>query len=223
MKVCTDSCLFGALIEINDQTKNILDIGTGTGLLSLMCAQKSNSDTFIDAIEIDADAYTQAKENVENSTWKDRINVVHANFFQHIFGTKYDLIICNPPYYKKQKSTTYIKDRLARHNDDFDFNIFLKKCWTISKADTQLYVIFPYYRTQEILKTIELDGNWECNTIIHIYNKIDSTPIRSVFILSLELKKQMKNKKIAIYDKNNNYTNIFKSLLYKYYISIHIS
>jgi tRNA1Val (adenine37-N6)-methyltransferase len=140
MKVCTDSCLFGALIEINNQTKNILDIGTGTGLLSLMCAQKSNSDTFIDAIEIDADAYTQAKENVENSTWKDRINVVHANFFQHIFGTKYDLIICNPPYYKKQKSTTDIKDRLARHNDDFDFSIFLEKCWTISNAHHAPYM-----------------------------------------------------------------------------------
>jgi tRNA1Val (adenine37-N6)-methyltransferase len=223
MKVCTDSCLFGALIEINSQTKNILDIGTGTGLLSLMCAQKSNPNTFIDAIEIDADAYSQAKGNIENSIWKDRINIIHANFFEYSFGIKYDLIICNPPYYKKQKSTTDIKNRLARHNDDFDFCIFLEKCWAISNAHTQLYVIFPYYRTQEILKTIELDHKWECDTIIYIHNKIDSTPLRCVFILSLEMKKYMEKTEIAIYDENKNYTNIFKSLLCNYYTNIHIS
>ena len=84
MKVTTDGCLFGAWLgekirsTKNSEVRNILDIGTGTGLLSLMFAQK-NPETFIDAIEIDKEAYQQAKENISNSPWADRINIIHTD------------------------------------------------------------------------------------------------------------------------------------------------
>ncbi len=83
MKICTDACLFGAYIAQAMSTRessvlNCLDIGTGTGLLSLMYAQK-NADTIIHAVEIEKNAYLQAKENFENSKWKTRFTIFHTD------------------------------------------------------------------------------------------------------------------------------------------------
>ncbi|MEP6467474.1 MAG: methyltransferase, partial [Parafilimonas sp.] len=101
MKVCTDACLFGSLIPTfskGEGVKNVLDIGTGTGLLSLMLAQKL-INVQIDAVEIDAEAAKQAKENVDASLWEERLHV-HNTSIQQFANSQiqqYDLIISNPP------------------------------------------------------------------------------------------------------------------------------
>ena len=106
MKVCTDACLLGAwtagrIQNLKLKIKNALDIGTGTGLLSLMLAQK-NANVKIDAIEIDEAAAEQAKENFDNSPWKERLNIYHTSIQQFANSTqkKYDIIICNRPFLK---------------------------------------------------------------------------------------------------------------------------
>ena len=105
MKVTTDGCLFGAWIAIQAGSKKhslhtVLDIGTGTGLLSLMYAQK-NPDAIIDAIEIDEAAAEQARENVEAFPMKNQVHVYCADTRSFSFPHKYDLIISNPPFYEK--------------------------------------------------------------------------------------------------------------------------
>ncbi|MEJ7588165.1 MAG: methyltransferase, partial [Ferruginibacter sp.] len=97
MKVCTDACILGSysarqISKDQQVVANILDIGTGTGLLSLMIAQKTNA--MIDALEIDADAFNQALDNFTQSSWKNRLNIFNEDAIFFRTGKKYDFIIC---------------------------------------------------------------------------------------------------------------------------------
>jgi len=121
MKVSTDACIQGALANEFLKSKSIenaLDIGSGTGLLSLMLAQE-NLNTRITALEIEPDAYKQSKHNFELSTWSDRLEVLHtsAQDFISESPTTFDFIICNPPFFKNHLQSEESKRNLARHNE----------------------------------------------------------------------------------------------------------
>lgn len=98
MKVGTDGIMLGAWARL-EEAHRILDIGTGTGLLALMAAQ-NHPDALIDAVELDQAAAQQAQENVENSPWADRIQVLHHDIKEFTHANLYDLILCNPPFFQ---------------------------------------------------------------------------------------------------------------------------
>ena len=116
MKVTTDGCLFGAWVAERVRSResigrhrladgdagagSILDVGTGTGLLSLIIAQQCSAD--ITAVEIDKDAFQQASENIASSPWTDRIKIFHADARAFEFPGQYDVIISNPPFYENE-------------------------------------------------------------------------------------------------------------------------
>src|SRR5690349_10557815 len=105
MKVTTDACLFGAWVaeqmhNEKDKVQSLLDIGTGTGLLSLMIAQKNEVN--IDAIEIDKASAEEANENIQNAPWKEHITIQHQDILEYHPGRLYDAIICNPPFYENE-------------------------------------------------------------------------------------------------------------------------
>jgi tRNA1Val (adenine37-N6)-methyltransferase len=126
MKVGTDGVLLGAWTSC-ENAKTILDIGTGTGLIALMLAQKSEAQ--ITAIEIDAQAANEAKQNVENSPWGNRISVFNESIqeFTNKYPSKYDLIVSNPPFFSKSKKAENEARTLARHNDNLSL-IDLMSC-----------------------------------------------------------------------------------------------
>ncbi|MFI5152541.1 MAG: tRNA1(Val) (adenine(37)-N6)-methyltransferase, partial [Chitinophagales bacterium] len=100
MKVCTDACILGAwFAEKIPSYSTVLDIGSGTGLLMLMLAQKNKSE--IDGIEVDLNTYKQLKENIDQSPWKDQLRVFPGDIRSFSFSGKYDFIISNPPFYEK--------------------------------------------------------------------------------------------------------------------------
>lgn len=120
MKVTFDACLFGALIDVT-HSQRILDIGTGTGLLSLMVAQRCNAH--IDAVELEADAVIQARNNVEKSPWSHQLSVIHSAIQDLPEETGlYDTIICNPPFFENSLKAENSQRNIARHTDTLDFS-----------------------------------------------------------------------------------------------------
>ena len=114
MKVNTDGVLLGAWADLDD-AESILDIGTGTGVIALMMAQR-NAAAIIDAIDIDADAFAQAGENFLNSRWSERLYAHHTSLQNYFSDKKYDLIISNPPYFIDDFKTEDHQRNIAKHS-----------------------------------------------------------------------------------------------------------
>lgn len=116
MKVTTDACIQGAWTPISSHVSRILDIGTGTGLLSLMLAQRTSEDVQIDAVEIDPDAADQANENISHSPWANRIKLIQGDIRNYVTTYTYDLIICNPPFFRNSLQAPHKGRNIARHD-----------------------------------------------------------------------------------------------------------
>jgi tRNA1Val (adenine37-N6)-methyltransferase len=124
MKVGTDAVLLGAWANL-PPTGSVLDVGTGTGIIAMMAAQRSNGN--VDAIEIDIDAYIQAAENCANCKWQDRINVHHKSLQDYSAETnkKYDAIVSNPPYFDNCLQAASESRTMARHTCTLKFEELL--------------------------------------------------------------------------------------------------
>jgi tRNA1Val (adenine37-N6)-methyltransferase len=152
MKVCTDACLFGAWLADTftseaSQPQRMLDIGGGTGLLSLMLAQ-ALPGAEIDAVEIDPAAAGQAAENVANSTWKDRIHILNKNILDHTTAHPYDLIISNPPFYENDLKSADERKNAAKHDDRLSLALLIKKIQDLLSPQGQAALLLPYHRMQ---------------------------------------------------------------------------
>ncbi len=145
MKVGTDSVVLGAIIPLIGSEQTILDIGTGSGLLALMLAQRSNAQ--IDAIEIDEAACEQARENFENSPWNNRLQASQISLqgFQKIIGIQYDLIISNPPYFEAGKNYSIhdLQRSKARHDGDLPFVDLVSGVMNLLKETGHFWLILP--------------------------------------------------------------------------------
>ena len=145
MKIGTDGVLLGAWTSIENNPFSVLDIGAGTGILSLIIAQQSQAQV-IEAIEIDDLAYEQCVDNFEQSAWNDRLFCYHASleeFAEEIEDT-YDLIICNPPFYSETYKTENSQRDLARFQDAMPFEHLLESVITLLSKDGLFSVIIPY-------------------------------------------------------------------------------
>jgi tRNA1Val (adenine37-N6)-methyltransferase len=166
MKVGTDGVLLGAWIDING-AKRILDVGTGTGLIALMIAQRS--DALIDAVEIDESAADQAMENVANSMWASRIHI-HFNSFQNFSNTdiKYDIIVSNPPYFTDCLPAPESKRSLARHNDQLSLKELVDGVVRLLSQLGRFSVILPA-NEYEIFRELALKLNLNENRRTIVY------------------------------------------------------
>ncbi len=148
-KVGTDGVLLGAWTECVN-AKTILDIGTGTGLLALMIAQKKPLAK-ITAIEIDENAFLLAKENFEKSKWGERIFAKKFSVFDFQPPQKFDLIICNPPFFTNSLKSPSSSRNKARHNDEVPFNKLLKKVNHLLDEHGKFSVIIPADQEKEFI------------------------------------------------------------------------
>ena len=152
MKIGTDGVLLGAWTPIDNNPFSILDIGTGTGVIGLMLAQRSNAQQ-IDALEIDEDAYEQATDNFENSPWSDRLFCFHAGLDEFVEEPEdeYDLIVSNPPFYTEDYKTDDASRDLARFQDAMPFEDLIEAADLLLSENGIFTVIIPFKEEENFL------------------------------------------------------------------------
>lgn len=216
MKVCTDACLFGAYAAANGKlnTSSILDIGTGTGLLSLMLAQKT--DASIDAVEIDTAAYYQAKGNFDHSEWKERLRVFNTDITNFAADKKYDCIISNPPFFEKDLKSEDEKKNTAKHDTALTLQQLLDAVIKNLAEEGTFIVLLPYHRINQFVQEAEKAGLYLNKKIL-----VKQTPLhawfRAILFFSTTPGTAVKEE-ISIRDNMGDYTNKFTDLLRDYYL-----
>ena len=151
MKVGTDGVLLGAWATVlsEDKTFSVLDVGTGTGLIAMIVSQR-NCNAIIDAIEIDKSACEQAIDNICKSPFKDRIKVIYKSFSDYQTDKKYDLIISNPPFFKKSLKCPDEKRSMARHNDSLPLKLLIEHAMTMLSESGRIAMILPVQQSEEL-------------------------------------------------------------------------
>ena len=152
MKIGTDGVLLGAWTPINNCPKAILDIGTGTGIIALMLAQRSDAQQ-IDALEIDENAYEQAVDNFENSQWGDRLFCFHAGLDEFVEEPEdeYDLIISNPPFYTDDFRSENEQRDLARFQEAMPFEDLIEAAALLLSETGVFSVIIPFKEEEKFI------------------------------------------------------------------------
>jgi tRNA1Val (adenine37-N6)-methyltransferase len=143
MKVGTDGVLLGAWAGTGD-AKKILDIGTGSGLIALMLAQRTMPGVSIDALEIEQHAFEQAQENTVRSPWRDKVKVFHIAIQDFNTTEKYDLIVSNPPYFQNSQRPPDEKRLQARHTTSLTYPELLSSVRRLINAKGKFNVILPH-------------------------------------------------------------------------------
>ncbi|WP_421225605.1 tRNA1(Val) (adenine(37)-N6)-methyltransferase [Aeromonas jandaei] len=149
MKVGTDGILLGAWAPV-EQARRVLDIGSGSGLIALMLAQRSRSDCHIDGVELDSDAVIQARENVAASPWADRVTITESAV-QGYQAAPYDLIVSNPPYFVAGQSFSDPVRAMARHTGALDSHALLAACDRLLAPNGEVALVLPTAMADEIL------------------------------------------------------------------------
>ena len=152
MKIGTDGVLLGAWTPVEKNIFSILDIGTGTGIIALMLAQRSSASQ-IDALEIDENAFEQATDNFENSPWNDRLFCFHAALDEFVEEPEdeYDLIVSNPPFYSEDYKSSNDQRDLARFQDAMPFEDLVEAADLLLSENGIFSVIIPFKEEENFL------------------------------------------------------------------------
>lgn len=217
MKVTTLACIQGAWLP-EFMPRSILDIGAGTGLLSLMAAQKY--DCKIDAVEIDQDTYSQLKENSDRSPWKNRIKCHHddvVNFTRHN-SMKYDLIISNPPFYKNQLKSPDNKINHARHETGLSNEDLIDVSSRLISDFGKISILLPPAETTKLAELCRRKSLFFSDQLV-ISDSEKKEPNAIITILSKK-PSNMISKNLIIKTESGSYSSRFISLLEPYYLHL---
>ena len=246
MKVCTEACIFGACVDIFkileiENTIKILDIGAGTGILSLMLAQRitekftesTNNQTLIDAVELEEKAFLQAQENIKNSVFSDKIDVFNASIqdFAEIFikenPKKYDLIVSNPPFFSNHLLSKTANKNLALHTNTLSFEDLAKSVSQLLHQNGTFEILLPAYE-MSLFEQIAHKYNLQITKKLTIFNTEKHKENNKIFrkICTLKFNVNVLDKNIilegnlVIKSEENHYTDSFKGLLKEFYLHL---
>ena len=214
MKLGTDSVLLGAWAK-SDKAKRILDIGTGTGVIALMLAQRTNAE--IDAIDIEYAAYIQSKENFSDSKWHNRLRSFHCSLQEFHSNKKYDLIISNPPYFPLPKSHNEKQGNQARYTHLLSFSDLAEHVVRLLSSKGRFYVIFPIHEGAMFTNEAEKRKLFLTNYVWVKTTNRKKFPKRILMEFSFSEKEEIDDSMIII-QAENTFTDEYKNLTKGYFL-----
>lgn len=213
MKIGTDGLLLGSWAALED-AESILDIGTGTGLLALMAAQRNPLATIF-AVEIDAEAAAQAKGNFATSPWQNRLQLLQSSIQQANFTQPSDHIICNPPYFSQGIRSSQKARRTARHTDSLSLRELMMNVDQLLSPTGKFSLIIPFDQQKEVLQEAAFFRLFPAR-MMFVYPKKDVSPKR--LLLELGRKREnWKEEEITILE-NGEYSKAYRELTAGFYL-----
>jgi tRNA1Val (adenine37-N6)-methyltransferase len=215
MKVCTDSCILGAWTARRVRSANkILDIGAGTGLLSLMLAQKS--EAMLDAIESDAASAAQARENIGQSPWAGRIHLIEADALSFSFPYPYDFIISNPPFFESDLRSPVRNKNKAKHDESLTLDKLISVIRSCLHAEGAFSILLPFHRTAYFETLAAAQGFFLREKLI-IRQTPAHDPFRAICLFGYQQTESPVLQEWNIKNESGNYSAEFVELMREYY------
>jgi tRNA1Val (adenine37-N6)-methyltransferase len=218
MKIGTDSILLGAWTPLDSDPFSVLDIGAGTGILSLMLAQRCRAEQ-IDGIEVEEQAFEECVENFENSPWADRLYCYHADlqeFVDEMIDEKYDLIVSNPPFYSETSFSPDDSRNTARFQSSLPFEHLLESVSLLLADDGVFSVIIPFKDEENFIKLASSFGLFPFK-IMRVKGNHETPIIRSLMAFS-KTSHPLKEEDLTIEISRHQYTDDYKELTKDFYL-----
>lgn len=214
MKIGTDGVLLGAWTDVST-ARHILDVGTGTGLVALMLAQRTSAPVL--AIDIDEDAVWQAKENVASSPWSEQITCVQADYRLFEPSVRFDLIVSNPPFFVHSLKSPVDKRNIARHTDELSFAVLIEKSAQLLTPKGVLTLIIPTGEAENEVKKQAVQHGLHPFRQLYVCTKPDASPKRTLISFGF-LACECQNDTIVIELERHVYSEAYKALTQDYYL-----
>lgn len=219
MKVGTDGVLAGAWAQV-DNASHILDIGTGSGLIALMLAQR-NPQAFVTAVDIDGAAVEQARENVARSPWADRMEVTQLDIRQapEDWKDRFDAIVSNPPCFVEAVKCPHAQRNTARHTDELDFETLLEKVAFLLSDEGRFSVILPAAVAPDFV-ALALTKGLYLSRQTWVHPRAELLPKRALMSFVKSACVQTEICHLAIESERHVYTPAFESLVKAFYLAL---
>ena len=219
MKVCTDACILGAwFADKAPSYASVLDIGSGTGLLMLMLAQKHKGEIL--GIEIDRDAFHQLRENVDNSPWRQQLKVYPGDVRTFSFPEKFDFVISNPPFYENDLLASSTNANLARHSKELTLSELLETIDTNLSDKGSFGVLLPFHRTAWFEALAATRHGFTLREKLLVRQTPRHAFFRSVLCFSRKKDNIIPTTELTIQDNAGAYTEDFVDLMKDYYLNL---
>jgi len=219
MKVCTDACILGAwFADKAPAYARILDIGSGTGLLMLMLAQKHKGE--IRGIEIDLDAFHQLKANVDKSPWQHMLKVYPGDIRSFSFPEKFDFIISNPPFYENALPAAAPAANLARHSKELTLSELLEAIDLNLSHSGSFGVLLPFHRTAWFEEQAATKHGFTLKEKLLVRQTPRHEFFRSILHFSRLKDNFIPTAELTIQDTQDTYTEDFTELMKDYYLHL---
>jgi len=213
-KTGTDGVMLGAWADASSAAR-VLDIGTGSGLIALMIAQRT--DAAITGIEPDILSCEQARENVQGSPWKDRIEIVKTRLQDYSPGHSFDLVVSNPPFFRQSLTGSDQRLSRARHDYDLTGKELLRGVSSLLAPGGKFCLILPYAEAAIFIAEAAEEGLF-CNKILKV-KPLPSAPVKRMLMEFADSKSELQQSFLTIEKKRHRYSDDYIKLTADYYLN----